>query len=189
MANSNFLKWAALSSIWFCTALQAQDSNRPVEFQRQIDGWKILGDFEIGTCIAMMQASGNTSLNIASMPNRSTLIFSIQNERWVSLGNEEDIRVSAIFRSKGQITDGWSLDSISMNANGTKPGFRFDIDVAKNDSASFPDQFSKSDTLEFVKDKIPLASFTLKGSRQALAYLYQCRDLLRENPNFDPFEK
>jgi hypothetical protein len=189
MANSNFLKWAVLGTIWFCTALQAQDTNRPVEFQRQIDGWTILGDFEIGTCIARMPASGTTSLNIVSIPNRSTLIFSIQNERWKSLENEQDIKVSAFFRSRGQITDGWSLDSISMNDKETKPGFRFDIDVAKNDSASFPDQFSKSDTLEFVKDKIPLANFTLKGSRQALVYLYQCRDLLRKNQDFDPFEK
>lgn len=171
------------------TALVAQETSPPAEFQERISGWLVLGDFEVGACIAVMETTGPTSLSIASVPNRSELIFSVQNSSWASITNDSEIRINAIFRIGSEAVDGWSLDAVGMNAEGSKPGFRIEIENAKNDSANFADQFARSDTLELFNGKIPAGKFSLKKSKEAISLLYQCRAQLRTNTNFDPFAK
>jgi hypothetical protein len=169
--------------------IASNEISPPVEFYQRIPGWTVAGDFEVGACVAIMQTDQRTSLSVASVPNRPELIFSIQNAQWVSIENDAKIRINAIFRVNGKAVDAWSLDAVGMNTEETKPGFRIQIDSAKNDSASFPRQFARSETLEFFNNKIPVSKFALVRSSDAIALLYQCRDQLRANQNFDPFAK
>lgn len=178
-----------LFSVAFTGSTRVQASDRPADYSKRIPGWTIAGDFDAGGCIAIMETDLPTSLSIASLPNRSKLIFSVQNPQWSSIADDESMRINAIFRIKGRAVDGWSLAAVGMNATGAKPGFKFEIENAKNDSASFPDQFSRSDSLELFNDKIPVGKFNLVGSSQAIGLLFQCRAKLRGNPNFDPFAK
>jgi hypothetical protein len=178
-----------LATMACCTAYAAQEISTRAEFQEQIPGWAVVGDFDAGACIALMQTGQQTSLSIASIPNRPRLLFSIKNASWASIKNEEDMRVNAVFRIRGRPVDGWSLDAVGMNTDETGPGFKFEIDNAKNDDASFLSHFSRSETLEFFNGKVPVGKFSLARSKDAISLLYKCRDQLRANPNFDPFAK
>jgi hypothetical protein len=169
------------------TAAVAQD-NRSVDFDRTVGNWRIVGDRQLGTCLTTPLSSSNgASLSIASPANDAALTFSLQSEAWMSLKNEESSRLWAHFLTRGKITDSWNLDVVSRNDGKIKPTILFTIERAKNDGASFIDQFSAADQIAFFRDKVPVAIFDLKGSSAAVNQLLACRAILRADPSFDPF--
>ena len=176
------------STILVQPAALAQPNDRPVDFNRTVGNWRVVGDHEVGTCLTQLKStSGTASLSISSPANDSDLTFSLQNEAWKSLKNDESSRLWGHFLKHGKITDSWNLDVVTRNDGKIRPTILFTISRAKNDGASFIDQFSAAEQLAFFRDNVPVAVFDLQGSSEAIAALLSCRASLQANPNFDPF--
>jgi hypothetical protein len=171
-------------------AVRAQDEdNRPVEFQRQVGGWMVIGDASIGLCMAVQSGdAGHTSLAIASYPSSSSLLFSLTNPAWKSLKADSKLSLTATFTNAAKkITDLWQLSAVVETSEMGVPSIKFDIERAKNDGANFIDQFKRSTSIWFWKDRVPVADFSLAGSANMIEVLLECRTRLQLNENFDPF--
>ena len=124
---------------------------------------------------------------IALLASQETVRFTLSNDAWSQLP-DGPIEVTGIFLSPtDDVTDYWSLSSIGISQSNGGPAIYFDIWRAKNDGASFIDQFKRASTVVFSKGTVPIGKFDLSGSGAAMSALIDCRDFIRSDPNFDPF--
>lgn len=168
-------------------AVQQSNGDRSPAFNETHGRWRIAGDRELGACLATLNTMGPTELTVVTRPNEADLLFALNNPAWKSLKDADQSRLWAHMLTRGQITDSWNLAVSSYNGNGRGPLINFKIDRAKNDGASFVRQFAGAETISFMRDKVPVASFSLAGSKQAIDRLLACRSYLRADAGFDPF--
>lgn len=169
--------------------LSAQASDGPAAFNKTVGQWQIAGDRDVKLCVMTAVQQGATSLTVLSFPQAASLTFSLKNDAWRSLADDEKGRLSAHFIAGGEVTDVWDLAIVSYNNKERGPIINFTIDRAKNDGASFIQQFSGAQSISFHRDKVPVARFELKQSAKAIATLLSCREYLRASPDFDPFDR
>ena len=159
----------------------------PVAYNRQVGQWHVVGDRALGACILSLEAPGRTQLRVAATGQQAELVFSLKNNAWKSLPDDKEGRLWAHFSTGRTLTDSWNLSVVSYNSDERGPVLNFTIDRAKNDGASFIEQFSAADSVSFFREKVPVATFDLQGSSQGIGLLVGCRAYLRADPSFDPF--
>jgi hypothetical protein len=173
-----------------CIASAEPDPTRAVQINQLIGSWRIVGDTELGACLAQRERLRGTELSIAVTPSDDHYQFVLRNDAWVSLTDSENFRITATFVGvNGKITDLWSLDSTSTSVEKGGPRINFSILTAKNDSANFVDQFGRANRIVFWREgaAVPVATIDLSSSGRVIAALNACRATLRLEKNYDPF--
>lgn len=157
-------------------------------FLKRVGQWMIAGDGDVGACLMTGPPASGTSMTIASLPHRETIMVALANPAWKSLPDDDDASIDATFSGAKGITDSWRLKTRFTSADKGGPRINFEIERAANDGASFIDQMKRSTRLTFWrKGTVALASYPLVGSAAAIDTLFACRTHLRTAPDFDPF--
>lgn len=166
----------------------ADDPNDVATFQERFGSWVIVGDARAGGCFAWQTEASGTKLTIAALPAQETIRFALSNPVWRSLTDNDSMRIAATFQSRnGRISDYWNLASVGTSEAKGGPRIHFDIWRAKNDGASFIEQFQRASSIGFWRGTVPVATFSLNGSNAMMESLIRCRTSLQLDKEFDPF--
>lgn len=176
---------------WGVNARAQQDndsSEKPVDFQRTIGEWRILGDRTLHSCILVGPNSYNhTDFNVAIVGNGAVFDFVLRNNSWKAL-TDDAISIEALFKNgSGKLEDYWKLSAVGTSEAKGGPRINWTMTNEAEDGRTFMANLAKASEIWFFNGNAPITKFKLTGSAVAVEALDDCRRMLQISPDYDPF--
>lgn len=126
-----------------------------------------------GSDACMIHASSGTGtvLSLTGMAGEEALLFVIQNDRFGSLSDGQQVGIELEFDDFGE----WKIPALAQrNLDSDGPGLVFAIRPGRSDGANFLKEFASASGMRIAQAEGPLDSLTFAGGEAAISSLATC---------------
>lgn len=158
-----------IASLFLAASATASFSQVPTTAPSANGQWTLAS----GSDACMIHASSGTGtvLSLTGKAGEEALLFVIQNNRFDSLNDGQQVGIELEFDDFGE----WKIPALAQrNLDSDGPGLVFAIRPGRSDGANFLKEFAAASGMRIAQAQSPLESLSFAGGQAAISSLATC---------------